>query len=187
LIEIKNFPKKIYIFLSFLLFFSGFFGGYFWTQKNVLKVLKYLLKLQEILSPVLNLSPFFQFLFVFFNNSINSFLVIFLGSIFCIFPTIVLLVNGGILGSLFFLFKLKLETKSFFLLILPHGIFEVPAILLSGAAGLSLGVSTFKRIFRKQRGLKKEFKKSFSFFFKTLIPLWIVAAFVEIFFTPLLK
>lgn len=53
-----------------------------------------------------------------------------------VFPTFILFVNGFVLGAFFILYNENLE--SYFSNLMPHGFFEIPAILLSGSIGLSI-------------------------------------------------
>ncbi|URN96230.1 MAG: stage II sporulation protein M [Candidatus Pristimantibacillus lignocellulolyticus] len=80
---------------------------------------------------------------IFLNNAIKSVLVIFLGAFFGLFPIFFLLVNGMILG---FIIQLSLEGTIdisvwdlIFKTLLPHGILEIPALIVAGAYGLRLG------------------------------------------------
>lgn len=85
--------------------------------------------------------------FIFLNNAIKSVMVIFLGAFFGIFPVFFLAVNGLIIG---YIVKLTLDGQmliSLFDLIvktlLPHGILEIPALILVAAYGLRLGKLLF--------------------------------------------
>ena len=80
---------------------------------------------------------------IFFNNAIKSILVIFLGAFFGLFPIFFLVVNGMILG---FVIQLSLDGTAnvsvwdlIFKGLLPHGILEIPALIVAGAYGLRLG------------------------------------------------
>lgn len=90
------------------------------------------------------------FIFIFLNNAIKSVLVIFLGAFFGIFPVFFLAVNGLIIG---YIIKLTLDGQmavSLFDLIakllLPHGILEIPALIIAGAYGLRLGKLLFSTL-----------------------------------------
>jgi len=86
-------------------------------------------------------------IFIFFNNAIKSVMVIFLGAFFGIFPVFFLAINGLIIG---YLLKLSIDgqmTISLFDLVvktlLPHGILEIPALIIVAAYGLRLGKLLF--------------------------------------------
>jgi stage II sporulation protein M len=85
------------------------------------------------------------FVFIFLNNAIKSILFIYLGAFFGVFPLFVLLVNGMILG---FVGSAVPENESLLLMtitgILPHGIIELPAIIIACAYGIRFGVLVMK-------------------------------------------
>jgi len=82
----------------------------------------------------------------------------------------------------------------FFSGILPHGLIEIPIIIMAAAVGLKLGEISIKKVLRKFRpqplrpegeetDLKAELEAALNFFLKFLFPLLILAAAVEIFVT----
>jgi len=87
---------------------------------------------------------------IFLNNAIKSVLVIFLGAFFGLFPIFFLLVNGMVLG---FVIQLPSEGAMdisvwdlIFKTLLPHGILEIPALIVAGAYGLRLGRLLFSTL-----------------------------------------
>ncbi|MDQ0903448.1 stage II sporulation protein M [Paenibacillus sp. V4I7] len=84
------------------------------------------------------------FIFIFLNNAIKSVVIIFLGLLLGILPLFMLIANGMILG-----YVLSLQTHESTLSIvlkgiLPHGIIEIPVILIACAYGLKLGLLVWK-------------------------------------------
>lgn len=82
-------------------------------------------------------------LLIFKNNLIASLIVLFFGVIFGILPLLSVAVNFFILGFLFAVFALSRNhfgIPDFFLSLVPHGIIEIPSLLLAAAFGLRLGV-----------------------------------------------
>jgi uncharacterized membrane protein SpoIIM required for sporulation len=72
------------------------------------------------------------------NNMTSAFLGMILGILLAIFPIMFIITNGYLLG---YVASKSVEAESIFILwrLLPHGIFEVPAILISLALGIRLG------------------------------------------------
>jgi stage II sporulation protein M len=109
------------------------------------------------------------FLFIFWNNVSKSLLIIGLGVFFGILPLFFLLANGLLLGYL-----LLVQADSVMLLIkgiLPHGIIEIPAIILAAALGLRLGFLVIKFMFSsfnpiQRQGISAELKP----FILSLVP-----------------
>lgn len=112
------------------------------------------------------------FIVIFLNNAFTCFLEILLGPLLGIFPMFSAVINGGILG-----WFAQEEGLIVFLAILPHGVFEIPAFLLSAAIGLKLGREVFKR--KGERHLKKEFNDGLWVFLHLVLPLLLIAALIE--------
>ncbi len=70
--------------------------------------------------------------------------------------------------------------------ILPHGIIEIPAMMLSSAIGLYLGYCILVRLFGRRIGLTKEILESAKMFVAMVLPMLLVAAFVESYVTTAL-
>lgn len=88
------------------------------------------------------------FVFIFLNNSIKSVVIIYLGALFGLLPAFFLLVNGAVIGYLIHLSAI--EGQDLFTLIvkglLPHGIIEIPAIIIACAFGLKFGGKTISAL-----------------------------------------
>ena len=85
-------------------------------------------------------------MFIFLNNIQSAFLGFILGIIFGIIPLTILIVNGYILG---FVMNKSVAVEGILIIwrLVPHGIFEIPAILISTSLGIKLG--TDLRNFKK--------------------------------------
>lgn len=86
------------------------------------------------------------FLFIFLNNAIKAILFVFFGALLGILPIWVLVTNGMLLG-----YVLANQEQSAWLVfakgILPHGIIELPAIILACAYGIRFGFTLIKSLF----------------------------------------
>jgi stage II sporulation protein M len=183
-----NMPLKEYIFslrkvilIAFLVFFSAILLGYFSAQSSPDETEIVLKQLQETLEPIIEMPSFGQFLVIFLNNSIIAFLAVILGLIFGIFPFLVLFSNGLMLGIIFYFTQVRNDWSTIFALILPHGIFEILAVILACAVGLKLGRVILERIFKKEVSIKTELNIALSFFLRFLFPLLAIAAAIEVF------
>jgi stage II sporulation protein M len=123
---------------------------------------------------------------IFFNNSLKTLLVIVFGPLFGLVPVIFLLINGAILGAVI---PGAVESRGLWtalMTLLPHGIFELPAIFLGTSIGLRLGVHPLRRLTGDtDTTLFTEFARGLRLFAKLILPLLVVAATVEVFVTPL--
>jgi uncharacterized membrane protein SpoIIM required for sporulation len=76
---------------------------------------------------------------VFFNNVLVSLEAFALGILACVFTVLVLVQNGLNIGFAAGLFVHAGRSAGFFGLIVPHGLLELSAVIVAGAAGLRLG------------------------------------------------
>jgi len=114
--------------------------------------------------------------FLFQNNVWASFIGFISGVFFGIFPLFNTISNGFVLG---FAAKISVAENGIFSLwrLLPHGIFELPALFISLGMGIKLGVVTlFSRDWKK---ITAYFTKSFRTFMIVVVPLLVVAATIE--------
>lgn len=122
------------------------------------------------------------------KNNVTASLVMFISGIvpFIFLPLIGIFLNGAIIGSLFKLFYsnginvVALCIRG----ILPHGIFEIPALVISAAMGAKLCMTVIKKIRRKDVSVVETLKELGTKFITIVVPLLIVAAFVEAYVTP---
>lgn len=118
----------------------------------------------------------YMFLFIFFNNAIKSIFFVFLGAAFAVVPLFVLVFNGMVLG---FLLLHPNQTASFWELlikgILPHGIIELPAVILACAYGIRFGGLMAKGLLSLPSAERREkWSKSMMHFLWMTLPLMIV-------------
>jgi stage II sporulation protein M len=124
---------------------------------------------------------------IFLNNTIKALLVIVGGTTLGIFPVIFLLANGAAVGFAMYASVRSRGILTALLAILPHGIFELPAVLLATSMGLLLGGCAIKRLFRAgETTITSELAVALRFFARIIVPLLFVAALVESFVTSAL-
>jgi stage II sporulation protein M len=124
---------------------------------------------------------------IFFNNVIKTLLVIVLGTLFGAITVLFLVVNGAALGIVFYLSIQSRGLWPSLLVLLPHGVLELPAVLLGASIGLMLGRHSLNRLLGKaQTSLGTELAQALNFFLAVIIPLLLLAALVEAFVTPAL-
>jgi len=132
--------------------------------------------IQEILEKTQGMSQLELTGFIFSNNLQSSFIGVASGIVLGIFPLFATIANGFILG---FVASISVNAEGFFVLwrILPHGIFELPAIFISFGLGVKLGSFIFQK--RKFESLKDYALNSMRVFVFVVIPLLIIAAIIE--------
>lgn len=134
-----------YIAFGFILFFAGIIAG--GTNDAFASFLDGQLAGLEGLSKSINESSnptLTMFIVIFLNNAIKSVFILYLGVFFGVVPLLFLTVNGMIIGYLLQDLVMRHGGAYTFEVIvkglLPHGIIEIPAIIIASAYGLRFGV-----------------------------------------------
>lgn len=116
------------------------------------------------------------FFFILQNNLLTAFSGLILGVVFGIIPVFFTILNGYVLG--FVMNKVAYVDILSVFKVLPYGIFELSAVIISLALGLRLGMF----IFRKRKNKKvfySDMENYFRIFLFIVIPLLVVAALIE--------
>jgi len=135
--------------------------------------------LLEVMQKTQGLNAWQLINFIFQNNVLASFSSIFFGLALGIFPIFFTLSNGYILGVVA---NMAVNQAGFLIMwrLLPHGIFEVPAILIS--IGLGLRIGFYWDLFYEKdplNVLKSRIINTIKTFVLVVIPLLIIAAIIE--------
>jgi len=167
--------SKNFIYLIIAVFFVFAFVGFFIPVPDAVaeQILHFI---QELLEKIQGMNQNELISFIFFNNLQSSFFVMVFGVFLGIFPVVGAILNGYLLG---FVASMGVGEGgvSVLLRLLPHGIFELPAVFISLGLGLKLGTFVFQE--EKIHSLKKYFWNSLRIFFFIVIPLLILAAIIE--------
>jgi len=118
-----------------------------------------------------------------FLNNIKSAFLAYAGGVTGIIPALILLFNGVIIGYL----ATKVPIGTFLPYIIPHGIFEIPALIISGAAGFRITSMIIHMLINLSKGKPLsenywEFKDSLALFAVAIV-LFFIAAIIEANFT----
>ena len=114
--------------------------------------------------------------FIFQNNVLSSFMGLVLGIVLGVFPLMGILINGLLLGYVYAKASAVAGLGVIWMLV-PHGIFELPAVFISLGLGLKLGMFIFTK--NKKKELIERLIKSLKVFFLIVLPLLIIAAIIE--------
>lgn len=169
--------SKNFIYLGILIFFAFVLLGLFVNLPVEIanQILDYF---RELVEKTKDYGAGEMISFIFFNNLQASFFGMIFGVFLGIFPLINLFGNGFVLG---FAAKLSITQEGIGSLwrILPHGIFELPAIFIALGIGMKLGTFVSEKKGRRWKILKINFKESLRTFILVILPLLIVAAIIE--------
>ena len=167
--------SKKYIYSILIVFFVfALFGFFFPFPESIIgKLLEYF---KEILEKTQGYNSIEMIGFIFSNNLKATLFSMLLGFFLGFFSIFNAILNGVILGIVAKMSVTQVGILSLFRL-LPHGIFELPAVFIS----LGLGVKFGSFLLKKDRA--KYFKiyllKSLKVYFYIVLPLLILAAIIE--------
>jgi stage II sporulation protein M len=178
----SEFPR--YAIATILLFAVALAGGIAVTQaspetgQQMLDVLK-----QAILGDVIGKTPV-ELAFTLFLNNLQACTFMFIGgATFGLLTAFIILSNGVVIGSVVDIVRQQQGLVYLTAALLPHGIFEIPAFIISGTLGFLLAHALWVEsngsgdAARSALGLGK-------IFLFVVLPLVAVAAFTEAFITP---
>lgn len=125
---------------------------------------------------------------IFLNNASVCFLEIVLGPFLGVFPAFSIASNGVIIGVALGMVITKygalLGVLVFVLGLLPHGIFELTAVFMSAAMGLKLFYDVVRAVIKSDLSLfKNSVQETMQIYIFWILPILLVAAFVEVFVT----
>ena len=168
------------VFALFVLFFAmGFILPYVAEPSVLDQIMKIVEEwVKEILEQTEGLGFFGMWEFILFNNGLVALLSIFSGFLLGIIPALLLFSNGLVIGIISAI-AFSVEGSSSFLKLLPHGIFEIPAIIISLAIGIKNASFLFAKNPRKRFAYLM--KNSFWTFLLVVLPLLIIASLIEAF------
>jgi stage II sporulation protein M len=177
---------KPYIVLSTIVFALSIAVGYIAYGIYPEYAMQSISGLEELVEMLEGLSLLEIMLVIFINNTIAMFIAILFGIVLGIVPLLVLVLNGFIIGTIVRL--LLVENGLAFIVagLVPHGIIEIPLLLLSTSIGMKIGYEVLLALAGKPSDIKNEFIKGMKFFFYWMVPLIFVAALIETFITPVI-
>ncbi|MBN2880973.1 stage II sporulation protein M [Candidatus Woesearchaeota archaeon] len=166
--------KKLFLVSLSIIVLTGIISGVFDIQIESINLA--IEAIRELASTIKTQGYFSIAMLIFLNNLKTSVIITILGFTI-VLPIFINVSNGFIIGTVL---RQKIEeTGNYFigLKILPHGIFEIPAICISTALGLKWGFGLFyKESFSKKI---ERLKKTLITFIVFVIPLLLVAALIE--------
>lgn len=160
--------RKIILIISSLFFFSILIGGFFpkYFHNN----------LESDLMNLIEGAPtddyFSLFKFILLNNAKSSLIALILG-ITIIIPFLILVINGYIIGAVM---NNAISENGFVAIfsLVPHGIFEIPAFLISISYGIIIGMSLFSK-----DKISDKYIEGLKTYLIVVLPLLLIAAIIE--------
>jgi stage II sporulation protein M len=138
--------------------------------------------LQKFLGEIQGKSQLDMALTIFLNNYRVCALLLFAG-MFILPAVFILFVNGFAMGFVMKMLEIKNHDLLFLIKgIVPHGVFELPAIFISAVIGIRIGLSYLTPDNKKRiKNVNQAIKEAVLINFLVVLPLLIIAALVEVF------
>jgi stage II sporulation protein M len=139
----------------------------------------------DALKWILEQPPLIIMIIIFLKNLLASAMAMLLGLGLGLIPLLVVTSNGFLLGVV--AYGAVQQSGLLFLAagILPHGILELPAVLVSIAIGFRLGYLLALTLAREKVDLAGETRIAVRFLWRYITPILFLAAIIETFITPL--
>ncbi len=125
-------------------------------------------------------------LFIFFKNVLALLVGFILSPLLCVVPVLTLLLNGGVLAVVAAEVARETSVGLVIAALLPHGILEIPAIIIGEAAALNFGVMAMIALVSRKR--RQHFPSAMRLSLKYMgvaCVLLVPAALIETFVTPM--
>jgi stage II sporulation protein M len=167
--------SKSFIYIATGIFFLFVLIGFFMPAPEFIydKIMTYI---RELLKQTEGMSLFQLIWFILSNNVKSTVFAVIFGVFFGIYPLATSIVNGYILGFVSAVSVSGAGIASLWRL-LPHGIFELPAVFISLGLGVKLGTFIFQK--DKIKSLKNYMINSIRVFGLIIVPLLIIAGIIE--------
>lgn len=139
----------------------------------------------EMLRWILDQPPILIMIIIFLKNLLASAMAMLLGLGLGLIPLMVVTSNGFLLGIVGYA---AVQKAGFLFLaagILPHGIIELPVVLVSIAIGFRLGYLLAMTLAKEKVDLSGETRMAIHFLWRWVAPLLFLAAAIETFITPI--
>jgi uncharacterized membrane protein SpoIIM required for sporulation len=164
----------VLILVSLILYTSGFIIGNSLSQVNEVNFQNY--QNNTLFLPISKLNVSSLLL-----ENLRVLMYLFFGGFILGIPTFInIFSNGYVFGVIFTVYYKSFGIERLLFLILPHGIFEIPAIIIAGAAGFKIPYEVIRYLAgRKEVILTREDIKEYLTLALTSVILIVIAAWIE--------
>lgn len=174
---------RVFIGITVLVFLVTAVMGYFAAAADSALAANWMKEL-EMFKWILSLNPLLIMLAIFLKNFLACAMSVLLGLGFGLVPLLVLTTNGFMIGVVSYSIIHKQGLLYLMAGIVPHGIIELPTILLGISLGFRLGYLLALTILREKVDLEGEMRIAVHFLVRWFLPLLFLAAAIETFITP---
>ncbi len=176
---------RVFIGISVLIFAATIVMGYYAAQMNS-DLAASMLKEFGMLKWITQLPLPLIMVIIFLKNLLSCIMSVLLGLGLAIVPLLVDTSNGFLLGVVLYNVLHKEGLLYFLAGVVPHGIIELPTVLMSIGIGFRLGYLLALTFFGEKANLSEEVKIAIHFLIRWVTPLLLLAAAIETFITPII-
>lgn len=176
---------RVFIGITVLVFLVTTVMGYYAASADSELAATWMKEL-EMFKWILGLNPLLIMLAIFLKNFLACAMSVLLGLGFGLVPLLVLTSNGFMIGVVSYDVIQKQGLLYLMAGIMPHGIIELPTILLGISLGFRLGYLLVLTILGEEVDLAGETRIAVHFLVGWFLPLLFLAAAIETFITPLI-
>ncbi|MDD1723695.1 MAG: stage II sporulation protein M [Methanospirillum sp.] len=173
-----------YLVISAIILVGGLILGFIISKSDPSFGERLLVLFEEMVgNDIIDDEPWMMAVQLFLNN-LEACAIIFIGgALLGIVPVLILGLNGLIIGGILEVVRKDAGDIAVLASIIPHGIFEIPAVITSGALGLMLGDAVWQDL--SGNGFASgEATRLGGIFIRYIIPFVAIAACIEAFITP---
>lgn len=174
---------KLYALMLSVLFMLSCMMGFFVAKENKELAEKTIEQLFSQFRFIKNLNPISIFFIIFLNNSAKALMAMLAGFLFGIFPTFFVVLNGYLIGLVIYVKGTEMGFKAIVLALVPHGILEIPAIIIACSYGVWLGRRFWNAINGREK-FRNAVILALNRYLRIVLPILLVAALIETFVTP---
>jgi len=175
----------IYMIFSSAMFLFFIVSGYVTAQADPAAGDQVYAMFQEmVVAGVISDSAPLMALQIFINNIQICALIFLGGATFGLLTMFLLMTNGIVIGVLIEVLLRDMSSAALTIGLLPHGIFEIPAVLVSAALGLIISRGLFEELAGRGNVLNVA-RAAGRLFVMYVVPFIFIAACIEAFITPL--
>jgi len=172
--------ERILILVVLMTFLLGILSGYMTfdqSKEEMVPILKNMVR--RLLAESKSETAFN----IFMNNHTATIMFLVLG-VTVILPLIIVLSNGYLFGFILRMMEIQgLDWVEFLKATVPHAIFELPAFFLAAILGMRIGTGVIAAKGRRKDEFIKRTREGIFIFLTVVVPLLLLAAFIEAFIT----
>ena len=136
------------------------------------------------MKPLAASGPFLLLLVIFLNNAFKALGVIIFGILLGLPPVLFIGINGYILGAVVSVVQSTKGLGYVVASLAPHGVIEIPILLLTTALGLAVGRESLKWLMGRRGQVKSQLSHSLKLYLRWILPGLAAAALIEVTITP---